>query len=470
MKKYLLTILLILGATTAVASAAPPIINGLLSWDGTKYTSTTSPYVGFITATSSLATSTFKGNIMLSTSTSDYLVFSGLNPSDSSPQIQVTDQVNDLTTLLTIRNSASSTHAGACITYANNVPPVGGLAALSFSSDCYASSIFDASDFGISGLHSNDMVRINQGGRQLFVSSSTNAASSALIFCVGPGYQIGSCDMFLQQQATGAGFLGIGSTTPYRALSVMGSSDLGTNALAGTFTATSSGTSNFAGNITVSGTASSFGGASNGVSGLTIGTTLGMKNSQAIQMTTGGGTAFSAFVNDGSNNILIGSSDSTKVNNMTISAGSASVTLSNGGKIGISSSTPSGTLSIAAATGTIPFYIATTSISNMASSTLFAIDKGGALVTGGGVPVVTCASGCIADLHTNDQKGTIALTGVQTAVTITFSTPKPWAPTCVVSDSSTANAYEPTSVSTTAVTFSTAVSIGTGSLYYICVN
>lgn len=48
------------------------------------------------------------------------------------------------------------------------------------------------------------------------------------------------------------GNVGIGTTSPYRALSVYGSSDLGTNALAGTFTATSTtGTSTFANSIIV---------------------------------------------------------------------------------------------------------------------------------------------------------------------------------------------------------------------------
>ena len=48
------------------------------------------------------------------------------------------------------------------------------------------------------------------------------------------------------------GNVGIGTTSPWRTLSVAGTSDLGTNALAGTFTATSTtGTSQFSGNVNV---------------------------------------------------------------------------------------------------------------------------------------------------------------------------------------------------------------------------
>lgn len=51
----------------------------------------------------------------------------------------------------------------------------------------------------------------------------------------------------------GGGNVGIGTTTPWRTLSVTGSSDLGNNALAGSFTATSTATSTFNGGITVAG-------------------------------------------------------------------------------------------------------------------------------------------------------------------------------------------------------------------------
>ena len=49
--------------------------------------------------------------------------------------------------------------------------------------------------------------------------------------------------------ATAGGNVGVGTTSPWRSLSVSGSSDLGVNALAGSFTATSTATSTFAGPI-----------------------------------------------------------------------------------------------------------------------------------------------------------------------------------------------------------------------------
>lgn len=48
------------------------------------------------------------------------------------------------------------------------------------------------------------------------------------------------------------GKFGLGTTTPWRALSVNGSSDLGINALAGTFTATTTSTSTFSGGLSIS--------------------------------------------------------------------------------------------------------------------------------------------------------------------------------------------------------------------------
>lgn len=66
----------------------------------------------------------------------------------------------------------------------------------------------------------------------------------------------------------GSGFVGLATTTPWRTLSVNGSSDLGTNALAGYFTATSSTSSSFAGGLTAYASSTIGNGAQTG--GLTV--------------------------------------------------------------------------------------------------------------------------------------------------------------------------------------------------------
>ena len=58
MKKILAitaTLLAILGIYASAHAATPPAINSLLSWNGTIFTSTTSPTVGYVTATSTVA-------------------------------------------------------------------------------------------------------------------------------------------------------------------------------------------------------------------------------------------------------------------------------------------------------------------------------------------------------------------------------------------------------------------------------
>lgn len=115
--------------------------------------------------------------------------------------------------------------------------------------------------------------------------------------------------------------------------------------------------------------------------------------------------------------------------------------------------------------GTIPFQIGTTST---ASTTLFQIGADGRPQWGGGTPVPTCSGTCTLDAHSNDTAGTINVSGIQTSITLTFQGAAPWAPHCIASDNSTANQYEPTTISTTAVTFTVGVSIGTGYITYFC--
>jgi hypothetical protein len=70
----------------------------------------------------------------------------------------------------------------------------------------------------------------------------------------------------------------------------------------------------------------------------------------------------------------------------------------------------------------------------------------------------------------SDMAGTINVgSGTVTACTLTFGTAFTNAPTCVMNDDSTAVTGDISSISTTAVTFSFSVSIGSGHIYYVCV-
>ncbi len=104
---------------------------------------------------------------------------------------------------------------------------------------------------------------------------------------------------------TGSGFLGIGTSTPWRTLSVTGSSDLGNSALAGFFTATSTtATSTFAGDVQIgdSSAASAFAVDYTGYVGIGTSTPFAQLSIQgtstasnalfAIATTTGAGQSF----------------------------------------------------------------------------------------------------------------------------------------------------------------------------------
>src|ERR1043166_9725940 len=70
----------------------------------------------------------------------------------------------------------------------------------------------------------------------------------------------------------------------------------------------------------------------------------------------------------------------------------------------------------------------------------------------------------------SDMAGTINVgSGTVTACTLTFGTAFTNAPTCVMNDDSTAVTGDISAISTTAVTFSFSVSIGSGHIYYVCI-
>jgi hypothetical protein len=133
----------------------------------------------------------------------------------------------------------------------------------------------------VSGLTSGNCVQVGTGGLLTTTGSACGSGS-------GGGGSIGWASTTDVQSinTTGTGNVGIGTTSPWRKLSVSGSSDLGVNALAGSFTATSTDTNWFMGNVA-------------------IGTTTADKNLNVYnasgkgQIVVGGSTGGALFVSQG---------------------------------------------------------------------------------------------------------------------------------------------------------------------------
>lgn len=140
------------------------------------------------------------------------------------------------------------------------------------------------------------------------------------------------------------------------------------------------------------------------------------------------------------------------------------------GNVGIATTTPSAKLSI---TGTAGSPIAP--VLRVASSTdapVFTIDGAGNIITGGGTPTVS-SCGVTPSISGNDTTGTVTVgTGVVTACTITFSTPKSSTPRVVgvVTGGALNITGGYSAKSTTAVTFSFAATVGSGTFDYMIIQ
>ncbi len=210
-------------------------LNDLTYWtSGTALSATGSPAVGYFTATSSTATSTIQGNLLIG---NDPGLFepSGLFPTDSTPQLGVSNNGNDLLTNITIRNQNPGAYSAGCLTFVNDSPLTGGVTASDYGSDCFSGTHFNSNNAPGGGLFAgslipglpNSLVRVSSDGFLLFGSLSSNTASSGIVFALGPGYSTGNYDTVLlplssTTNLSNAG-LGIGSTTPDARLSLTSS-------------------------------------------------------------------------------------------------------------------------------------------------------------------------------------------------------------------------------------------------------
>lgn len=136
----------------------------------------------------------------------------------------------------------------------------------------------------------------------------------------------------------------------------------------------------------------------------------------------------------------------------------------NGARIGFGSTTPFGYIS--GVSKGILLALASSTVSN-SSLPIYEIDSNGHVITSGPTPVVSsCGTSVVAG---NDKNGTLSLTGVGlTSCTLTFAQAYAATPECVASDNSLTSAVDISSISASAVTFGLSVGLNSGSIYYFC--
>lgn len=165
------------------------------------------PVIPNLIATSTTATSTFAGNVLIGTTTSF-----GFN---SGQPFEVVGSAN-LPFQMAIVNRNAGPQALACLILNNNISTN-----LTFSSQNYGGLCFAGSNYntpGFNAVRPNGMAVFTSDGTLTIGSASTNAASSSVYFQAGSGFDA-SYDMVL---AGGTGRLGIGTTSPFARLSVAG--------------------------------------------------------------------------------------------------------------------------------------------------------------------------------------------------------------------------------------------------------
>ena len=223
-------------------------VNTLTYWtSGTTVGATSSPTVGYIIATSS-SNSTFAGSV-------------GIGNTSPNSKLEVTGGISMSATAATrifkVENSAADTAAGTlAIKGANGVSSAndvnGGNVTITAGDGSASGATATGGTVTITGGASaiNGLNTVNGGGVSIQTGMGAGIASRYGNVTIEAGVPA-ALTGFILLGNTSLAKVGLGATsTPSRQLSVAGTSDLGTNALAGTFTATTTtGTSTFAGAV-----------------------------------------------------------------------------------------------------------------------------------------------------------------------------------------------------------------------------
>ena len=212
----------------------------LIDKSGKTGIGTTSPYLllgvndgiagTYYNADSYGATSTFKGNLMIGDS-----LFNGqldiTSLGTGVAQLQVSTSTNDFAKVV-FANTNTGTAAMFCNIYNNARSPRAGVSSSYYGGVCYAGNNYNTA--GFDGIKPNGIAIFASDGDVSLGSASTNAASSSIHFFAGRGFAAANEDMTL---LGGVANLGIGTTSPYARLSVVG------QAVASHFTATTTSSS-----------------------------------------------------------------------------------------------------------------------------------------------------------------------------------------------------------------------------------
>lgn len=495
---------------------------------------TTSPYLplsvvgnsifgGTITATST-ATSTFYGSMNIGSQSATPLVTIGsTTPTYGylvNDRLNIVDARNDYVAS-NVYNLSPNICATADVTEANDLNST----ALNFFDMGHTSSGFTGSGCAnnpFTGFHANSSYLFDPSGYINFALGSTTGG--AFNWFTG-GYAAANQKMTL----TNAGLLGVGTSTPWRTLSVTGT--VGFDGLtSGSGTALCLSTkkelvtcTGGSGTVTSVATDATLTGGTITTTG-TLGLNLSNSNTwTALQNINSGiyGTAYKQGLNLTQTNNFLSSSYSPALtltgdqvtNSCTGTAVPSSWSISNktfptaivnglysnlvfdsvltacGGTVstttalsitntatgllvGIGTSTPFANLSVSdtPSTFSLSAFAIGSSTAAFATSTLFAIDNTGHVVTGS--PKGSLSScGTTNSLNGNDNSGTIMLTGtLVTACTLTFANPTPANQnlSCTSSDVSTAIFSNVTATTTTSVTFGLSGTVSSATIFYHC--
>lgn len=216
--KYLIlgAILAITGTVYAVqisVPSAPAKGYFLISPAAGNYqaSSTQTAYFGNYVATTTTATSTFFGNVLITDGTN--LGFTtGAQPFEISGSINFPYQM--IVSNKSTGGAALSGYTLANSNYTNNANPF---------LDTYYAGLYEAGT-GFNtypGLQPNDAVFVNSDGNLRLAALSTNSASSSITFSVGPGFTTANYDAgFYASTTLGQAFFGIATTSPQFRLQV----------------------------------------------------------------------------------------------------------------------------------------------------------------------------------------------------------------------------------------------------------